>query len=163
MSTPKKLLVLGIGNSLLTDDGVGVFAAEALQKETWPPEVTIMEGGTFTQDIFYLFEGYDRLLVLDVIHGGHEPGTLYTLTENDLVSNESQRISIHDIDMLDSLKMCELKNGSRPRMEILGMEPQDITTWNIGLSVPCQERFDTFLELARKEIARIVSEMRNNP
>ncbi|GFM34166.1 NiFeSe hydrogenase maturation protease [Desulfovibrio subterraneus] len=155
-----KLLVLGIGNSLLTDDGVGVFAAEALQKETWPEEVTIIEGGTFTQDIFYLFEGYDRLLVLDVIHAGHEPGTLYQLTEDDLVSNEKQRVSIHDIDMLDSLKMCELKCGSRPRMEIIGMQPKDITTWNIGLSDACQARFDEFLALSRKEIERIVQEMR---
>lgn len=155
-----KLLVLGIGNSLLTDDGVGVFAADALLKETWPEEVTIIEGGTFTQDIFYLFEGYDRLLVLDVIHAKHAPGTLYQLTEDDLVSNESQRISIHDIDMLDSLKMCELKCGSRPRMEIIGMEPENITTWNIGLSAVCQSHFEEFLSLARKEITRIVEEMR---
>lgn len=154
-----KLLVLGIGNSLLTDDGVGVFAAEALQKESWPEEVTIIEGGTFTQDIFYLFEGYDRLLVLDVIHAGHKPGTLYQLTEDDLISNEKQRMSIHDIDMVDSLKMCELKCGSRPRMEILGMEPQDITSWNIGLSEPCQTVFEDFLSLARKAIQRIVGEM----
>lgn len=155
-----KLLVLGIGNSLLTDDGVGVFAAEALQKEEWPEEVTIIEGGTFTQDIFYLFEGYDRLLVLDVIHAKHAPGTLYTLTEEDLISNEQQRMSIHDIDMVDSLKMCELKCGSRPRMEIIGMEPQDITSWNIGLSEPCQAAFDAFLATARTAIHRIVDEMR---
>ena len=52
-----KLLVLGIGNMLLMDDGVGVFAAQELMKEDCPEQVTIREGGTFTQDIFYSFKG----------------------------------------------------------------------------------------------------------
>ena len=154
-----KLLVLGIGNYLLTDDGVGVYAAQELQKETWPDHVTVIEGGTFTQDIFYLFEGYDRLLVLDVIHAGHEPGTLYRLTEEDLISKESQRLSIHDVDLIDSLKMCELKSGKRPYMTVIGMEPFDIESWNIGLSDICQKKFPSFLTLARKEIAAILQEM----
>ncbi|MFV0420745.1 NiFeSe hydrogenase maturation protease [Oleidesulfovibrio sp.] len=153
-----RLLVLGIGNSLLTDDGVGVFAAEALQKETWPENVTIMEGGTFTQDIFYLFEGYDRLLVLDVIHAGHAPGTIYRLTEEDLIQKDNQRLSIHDVDLIDSLKMAELR-GKRPYLQVVGMEPQDITTWNIGLSEPCQEKFEKFLDVAREDIHKILQEM----
>lgn len=149
-----KLLVLGVGNSLLTDDGVGVFAAEALQKEDWPDNVTIIEAGTFTQDIFYLFEGYDRMLVLDVVHSGHPPGTVYTLSEEDLMGNKDQRVSIHDVDLMDSLKMFEIKYGKRPVMSIVGMQPNDITTWNIGLSEVCQEKFDHFLSVARDQIAQ---------
>ncbi len=155
-----KLLVLGIGNNLLTDDGVGVFAAEALQKEQWPENVTIMEGGTYTQDIFYLFKGYDRLLVLDVIHAGLSPGTIYRLTEEDLIQKDSQRLSIHDVDLIDSLKMAELCGG-RPYMQIVGMEPADITTWNIGLSGSCLEKFETFLDVARQEIHSILKEMKS--
>ena len=68
-----KLLVLGIGNMLLTDDGVGVFASQELMKEDWPEQVTIREGGTFTQDIFYSFKGYSHLLVLDVVHCAGDP------------------------------------------------------------------------------------------
>ena len=154
-----KLLILGIGNYLLTDDGVGVYAAQELQKETWPENVTVIEGGTFTQDIFYLFEGYDKLLVLDVIHAGHAPGTLYKLTEEDLISKESQRLSIHDVDLIDSLKMCEIKSGKRPYMTVIGMEPEDIESWNIGLSETCQNKFEKFMELARKEIAEIIKEL----
>lgn len=69
-----KLLVLGIGNMLLMDDGVGVFASQELMKEDWPEQVTIREGGTFTQDIFYSFKGYSHLLVLDVVHCGRQAG-----------------------------------------------------------------------------------------
>lgn len=97
-----KLLVMGIGNMLLTDDGVGVFAAQTLMKESFPPNVTVMEAGTFTHDVFYLFEGYDAVLVLDIVHARGEPGVIYRLSEAQLVDNEKQRLSIHDIDLIDS-------------------------------------------------------------
>ncbi|HEU6438240.1 MAG TPA: NiFeSe hydrogenase maturation protease [Nitratidesulfovibrio sp.] len=154
----QKLLVLGIGNTLLTDDGVGVFAVEELMKETWPQNVTLMDGGTFTQDIFYLFEGYDRLLVLDIVHAKGNPGTIYRLSEDDLVQNEKQRLSIHDVDLIDSLKMAELR-GPRPRMQVIGMEPHDFLNWNIGLSEPVQAAFPRFVEVAREEIRTIIAEM----
>ena len=146
------VLVLGIGNMLLTDDGVGVFAAQALQNEAWPENVRILEAGTFTHDIFYLFEGYDVVLVLDIVHCGGTPGTVYRLTEDELVKNENQRLSLHDIDLIDSLNMAELLYNKRPALLVLGMEPGDFTTWHIGLSPLVQARFEDFVTAARGEI-----------
>ncbi len=153
-----KLLVMGIGNMLLTDDGVGIFAAQQLMQETFPENVTIMEAGTFTQDIFYLFEGYDAVLVLDIVHAGKEPGTIYRFTESALVDNEKQRLSIHDIDLIDSLNMAELLHKKRPQLLVLGVEPFDHTTWNIGLSSVVQAHFDDFLHVVREEIKTIIAD-----
>ena len=147
-----KLLVLGIGNMLLTDDGVGVFASQELMKEDWPEQVTIREGGTFTQDIFYSFKGYSHLLVLDVVHCGGKPGTLYRLTEDALIKDDKQRLSIHDIDLIDSLRMAEKLFGTKSELLVLGVEPKDYVTWNIGLSDDVRAVFPEFLALARKEI-----------
>ena len=144
--------VLGIGNMLLTDDGVGVFASQELMKEEWPEQVTIREGGTFTQDIFYSFKGYSHLLVLDVVHCGGKPGTLYRLTEDALIKDDKQRLSIHDIDLIDSLRMAEKLFGTKSELLVLGVEPKDYLTWNIGLSDDVQAVFPEFLALARKEI-----------
>jgi hydrogenase maturation protease len=152
------ILVLGVGNMLLTDDGVGVFAAQALQQEEWPGNVRVLEAGTFTHDIFYLFEGYDVVLVLDIVHCGGKPGTIYRLTEDELVKNENQRLSLHDIDLIDSLNMAELLHAKRPNLLVLGMEPENFTSWNIGLSSAVQERFEDFLTAARGEI-RALAEM----
>ncbi|MDD2967261.1 MAG: HyaD/HybD family hydrogenase maturation endopeptidase [Desulfovibrionaceae bacterium] len=152
-----KLLVLGIGNMLLTDEGVGVFAAQALQKESWPDNVTIIEGGTFTQDIFYLFEGYDALLVLDIVHAQCPPGTIYRFTEAQLVNNDKQRLSIHDIDLIDSLRMAALLHKKKPELIVIGMEPHDYTSWNIGLSEVVQPQFDAFLAAAREEITKLAA------
>jgi hydrogenase maturation protease len=147
-----RLLVLGVGNMLLTDDGVGVFAAQTLQNEEWPENVRILDAGTFTHDIFYLFEGYDVVLVLDIVHCGGKPGAIYRLTEDELVKNENQRLSLHDIDLIDPLNMAEMLHKKRPNLLVLGMEPADFTSWNIGLSHAVQERFEDFLTAARREI-----------
>lgn len=146
------LLVLGVGNMLLTDDGVGVFAAQRLMNESWPDNVTIREAGTFTQDVFYTFKGFSHILVLDVVHSDGKPGSIYRLSKDDLIQDVSQRLSLHDIDLLDSLRMAELYFKHPMNLSVLGMEPQDFTTWNIGMSAVVAENFEHYLELARKEI-----------
>lgn len=147
----RRLLVMGVGNILLADDGLGVWAVQELEKEEWPENVTFMDGGTFTQDIYHLFEGYDDLLVLDVVHAGHPPGTIYRLTEDDLVQNQNQRLSLHDIDLIDSLKMAEMI-GKRPKMRVLGMEPEDFTTWQMHLTPTIAAVLPKYMEVARQDI-----------
>ena len=148
----ERLLVLGVGNLLLTDDGVGVLAAQQLMERPWPANVTVREAGTFTHDVFYTFEGFTHLLVLDVVHAGSEAGTLYRFTEDALVQNSEQRLSIHDIDLIDSLRMAEMYFKKRPELVVLGMEPHDHVTWNIGLSEPLEARFSAFVAAAEREI-----------
>ncbi|WP_027722756.1 NiFeSe hydrogenase maturation protease [Maridesulfovibrio zosterae] len=153
----KKLLVLGIGNILLGDEGVGVHAVEELKKETWPEFVHLVDGGTFTHDIFHILEGYDGLLVLDIVHGSKEAGTMYRLEEKDLVQDEKQRLSLHDIDLIDSLNMAEAI-GKRPVMRVLGMEPENYTDWSMEMTGTIKAVFPDFLAAARKEIQLFIDE-----
>lgn len=156
MDSRKYLLVLGVGNILLTDEGIGVYAVNDLSKEDWPEGVDFLDGGTCTQDMYYLFHGYEHLLVLDVVHGGKEPGTLFLLDEQDLIQNEKQRLSLHDIDLLDSLKMADL-TGKRPVLRIVGIQPKDMTTWSMEMTDELKAVFPKFKELVRQEIRRIVA------
>lgn len=154
----KRLLVLGVGNLLLTDDGVGVHAVQDLEKEgEWDLEkVDFLDGATFTQDIFYIFQRYERVLVLDTVKGGREPGTVYRFTEEKLRENYEQRLSLHDIDLLDSLKMAELL-GNRPQVLVIGMEPLTISDWSMELSEPVKAKYPMFLEAARREIRALLA------
>jgi len=154
----KRLLVLGVGNLLLTDDGVGVHAVQDLEREEeWDPEkVDFLDGATFTQDIFYIFQRYAQVLVLDTVKGGREPGTIYRFTEEQLRENYEQRLSLHDIDLLDSLRMAELL-GNRPQVLVIGMEPLTISDWSMELSEPVKAKYPKFLEAARREIRAILA------
>ncbi len=154
----KKLLVLGVGNILLMDEGMGVHAIEAFWKEKdgWDEaQVDFIDGGTFTQDIFYLFEEYENVLVLDIVRAGHKPGTIYSLDESDLRKDEKQVLSLHDIDLLDSLGMAEMR-GNRPRLKVIGIEPEKID-WGTEPTPALAKALPDFMETARKHIRIILS------
>ena len=150
-NTTEKMLVLGVGNLLLSDDGVGIHAVQALREDGWPENVHIVDGGTFTQDIFHILEGYDSLLVLDIVHCGGAPGELFLFEEADLYQDEKQRLSLHDIDLLDSLRMAGMV-GKRPLMRVLGMEPKNYGDWSMELTPEAAKAFPAFLEEARRQI-----------
>jgi hydrogenase maturation protease len=152
----KKLLVLGVGNILMTDDGIGVhavheFFAEADQWES----VDFIDGGTFTQDIFYLFEEYENILVLDVVRAGQPPGTIFCLEEDDLRKDEKQMLSLHDIDLLDSLGMAQMR-GHRPYLRVIGIQPEKID-WGTKLTEPLARALPAFMDTARKHIHDILA------
>ncbi len=151
----KKLLVLGVGNTLMTDDGIGVHAVHELLKENdhWQ-QVDFIDGGTFTQDIFYLFEEYENILVLDIVRAGHPPGTIFCLEEDDLRKDEKQMLSLHDIDLLDSLGMAQMR-GHRPYLRVIGIEP-DTINWGTRLTEPLAQALPAFLETARKHMKDIL-------
>ena len=138
----KKLLVLGVGNILIMDEGIGVHAVHEFWKEKEDFDDTLVDfidGGTFTQDIFYLFEEYEKVLVLDIVRAGHEPGTIYSLDEGDLIQNEKQMLSLHDVDLLDSLDMAQMR-GHRPTIKIVGIEPEKIN-WGTQMTPVIEELF----------------------
>lgn len=153
----KNILVMGVGNTLLKDEGVGVYCVRTLRKKLWPKNVSFIEGGTFTQDIFCSFENFHHLLVLDAVQGGKKPGTLYRLEKKDLLAGRNKRISLHEINLLDSLKMAELL-GAKIRLTVLGIEPE-MVIWEIGLTQTLKNSFDDFVQMATKEIGNILNEM----
>ncbi len=142
MEKLKKLLVLGVGNILMMDEGIGVHAIYEFwkEKENYDENlVDFIDGGTFTQDIFYLFEKYETLLVLDIVRAGKKPGTIYRLLEDELRRDKNQPLSLHDIDLLDSLDMTAMA-GHKPELIVLGIEPEKID-WDTELTPTLKKHF----------------------
>jgi len=157
MKKLKKLLVLGVGNTLMMDEGFGVHAIYEFwkEKEDWDENlVDFIDGGTFTQDIFFLFEKYEILLVLDIVRAGKKPGTIYRLLENELRRDKKQPLSLHDIDLLDSLDMAAMV-GHKPELIVLGIEPEKIN-WSTELTPTLKKAFPTYMKAARNEIKKLL-------
>ena len=153
----KKLLVLGIGNILMMDEGIGVHAIHEfwkLKDEFDENRVDFIDGGTFTQDIFFLFEQFEQILVLDVVRAGKAPGTIYSLDEADLVQNQKQALSLHDIDLLDSLDMAAMR-GHRPILKVVGIEPEKID-WGTEMTPTLTRAFPGFVQVARKYVRKML-------
>ncbi|MFN3471744.1 MAG: hydrogenase maturation protease, partial [Aquificaceae bacterium] len=93
-----KTLILGVGNVLLSDEGLGVRVVEELRNRyKFPKGVCLMEGGTLGLSLLYHIEKVDRLLIIDALLGGKPPGTLYKLRGEDVLTYlEKRRLSVHD-------------------------------------------------------------------
>ena len=160
----KKILILGVGNILLTDEGFGVRAVEYLETHyRWPERVRLMDGGTQGLMLMQELLECDFLVVLDVVLGPEAPGTVYLLEGEDLRKSLSFRDSMHQTDLLDTLITCHLA-GHRPEAVVIGLQPFDYKTMQVGLSPQAQALLPEFCRKAVEEMARrgIVAEARTD-
>ena len=160
----KKILILGVGNILLTDEGFGVRAVEYLETHyRWPERVRLMDGGTQGLMLMPELLECDFLVVLDVVLGPEAPGTFYLLEGEDLRKSLSFRDSMHQTDLLDTQITCHLA-GHRPEAVVIGLQPFDYKTMQVGLSPQAQALLPEFCRKAVEEMARrgIVAEARTD-
>ena len=124
----EQVLVLGVGNILFSDEAIGVRTVEHLQQcASLPGNVELMDGGTLGIRLMDAIMGCDLLIVVDAVLGGG------------LRESMSFRDSMHQTDLVDTLIYCDLA-GHRPDAVVIGMEPADYHTMEIGLTPVCQAR-----------------------
>jgi hydrogenase maturation protease len=125
-----KTLVLGMGNLLLCDEGVGVHVARALAQRELPPEVSVMEAGTAFLDVLPDIEKADRILLIDAMEGGAAPGSVYRVPF-DQCRHPEMLASLHGFDLSRVLYMAG--NACAPEVTVFGIEPARIE-WGTELS-----------------------------
>lgn len=152
MQSEKRILVLGVGNVLYTDEGIGVRLAEQLQSAyEFSDNVTVMDGGTLGTRLMGPIMESDYLIVCDAVLGDGPPGSLYRLTGDDLRQSLAFKNSMHDTDLVDTLIYCELA-GNRPEALIIGMEPEDYDTMATDLSPAVDANMPQMVERVLAEI-----------
>lgn len=130
----QKIGVVGIGNLLLKDEGVGVHIINQLKSFQLPDNIELFECGTWGLSAFYLVEGFDKAIMIDAVKAGGEPGTIYkfsldkTKTDNRLKS----MISFHELDFVTAFEIASKVYKLPNRMLIFGVEPKTI---EIGLEL----------------------------
>jgi hydrogenase maturation protease len=118
-------LVLGLGNVLLGDEGLGVWVAESLRRRfEFPSSVTILDGGTLGLDLLPRLDGVDRLLMIDAVRSGGVPGDLVRL-EGDAVGRALDiKISPHQVGVQELLAAARLTGREPSLVALCGMEPE---------------------------------------
>lgn len=121
----KDTVIIGIGNILLKDDGVGVYTIRQLENEKLPSTIELVDGGTSTLDTLGYFLDYNRVIVVDCLRAGYAPGTIYKINPEDIKGYKKENLSIHDVQILDVVKMANML-GKFPKVTIFGIEPEKI-------------------------------------
>ena len=148
----KKTVVLGVGNELFKDEGVGVHAARILQAKLLPSggNVEVIDGGT-SPDIWSLIDGADKLIIVDAVRGGCEPGTIYRFTPQQIVADRGIVTSVHQMGILENLSLMELVGGKPKETVIVGVEPAELEP-GLELSAKLQERMPKIIQTVLGEI-----------
>ena len=140
----KKVLILGVGNILLCDEGFGVKAIEFLRSAySFPGNVTLADGGTLGMLLIPDMQAADLVVVLDVVRCGGTPGTFYLLSGDDLRKSIGFKDSTHQTDLADILVYCDL-NGHAPETVIIGMEPFDMESFTPHISMEAERLLPEF-------------------
>jgi hydrogenase maturation protease len=136
-------LVIGLGNPLMTDDGVGIVALERL-RAGWAlgSDVTLVDGGTWGMNLLPMIEDARRLVLIDAIRAGGAPGTLVTLERDQLPRYFSHKLSPHQIDLKEVLALAELRGTLPPEIVAIGLEPADAEHMGTELTAVVAGRVD---------------------
>ena len=150
MEAPQKnTLVLGLGNLLLGDEGVGVHAAQALMEECFE-DVEIQDVGTAILDALPALEKADRVIVMDAMKGHGSPGTIYRVPMDQCTGNTCIG-SLHGFDLRSVLTLAGCKTP--PEVLVLGVEPA-VIDWSMSLSPPVKSALPVLLDAVRTELSQ---------
>jgi hydrogenase maturation protease len=158
--TPMKILVLGLGNLLLADEGVGVHVARALMAGELPEGVTVLDVGTAVLDALPAMGDAERIIVVDAVKADCEPGTVYKMPF-DAFARPECIASMHGFDLSRVLYLTQRKDT--PEVVVIGVEPDRIE-WSLDLSPRVAEVLPVVLEAVKEEILpRVTREVPPGP
>ena len=164
----KKVLVLGIGNVLLKDEGIGVRVVQRILADIhcqkpeennthfyWP-EAECIIGGTSGLDFLDYFKDRKKIIIIDAIKTNDTPGTLYKFTADDFnVFHSGEKLSVHNINLPDIVNLLKFMNTSLPEIIVIAVNAGEITPGE-NLSADVEDKIPDIIELVNKEVCAIV-------
>ena len=151
-ATPDKILVLGLGNLLLQDEGLGIRAVERLQAGfILPGTVETLDGGTLGLNLLPYLKEARSLLILDAIDAGQVPGKLIRLEGDKIPAALSLKMSMHQVGLHDLLAAGSFADMLPERIVLLGIQPHSVD-WGLGLTPPVNAALDPLVYAAAAEL-----------
>jgi hydrogenase maturation protease len=148
-----RILVLGVGNLLLGDEGVGIHAVRRLGEQSLPPHVDLLDGGTAGVDLLGFMSGYEKVVIIDAVDAGEEPGTIFRFTPQDVASGSAGlALSLHQTEVLEVLKLGSYVGQDLPPVVVLGVQPAAMD-WSTSLSPTVERQMESLLDAVRLEMS----------
>lgn len=139
------VLVLGIGNLVMSDDAVGVLVVQKLKEMyRFPDNVEVLDGGTLGLDLLPKLENITNLIMVDAVETGGKPGSCIRLIGDELPVALQTMISPHQMGLKDLLAVSELMGHSPKEMVLIGVQPGSIEM-EIGLTAEVEAKLETLV------------------
>ena len=139
------MVVLGVGNILEEDDGIGIYASAYLNANyTFSPDIQIINGGVEGINLLNLFLENDHIIILDTIKLDDEAGSIYNIPSYELSGYGLNSGGAHEVGVMQCLDMIELMGHPLPKSNVIGIVPKSIT-FHMGLSTELESRFNDYI------------------
>jgi hydrogenase maturation protease len=149
------VMILGIGCTLYSDEGFGVRVVEKLEREyEFPNNVILVDGGVLGINLLGVISKPNHLIVVDAIRKKGQPGDVYRLEGDDIPERIRAKNSLHQIDFLEALTLCQALEHV-PQTVIIGVEPEDIETMSIELTPTTRAKMDEVIRMVLVELDRL--------
>lgn len=146
--------VIGLGNVLMSDEGAGVRALEALEPGSLPEGVELFDGGTAFHVLIGELEGFDRWVIVDAVRGDGPPGTIYRLDLDEIARDnaaDGSYLSVHDLGVRQVVRWAHLIHRTPDDIVLIGVEPARITP-SMDLSPTLQRRLPALAQAVLNEL-----------
>lgn len=151
-----QIVVMGVGNYILSDEGIGVHAVMELAKEEWPDNVEIFDCGTLGILASYKVAEADVLIAIDAIVSKEEPGTIKIFDKEEIMlSKVPMKVSPHQLGFQETLLHAELRGDCPKVVKLVGVVPESYDT-DTELSDCCKEALPKVLEIVRNLVKEYV-------
>lgn len=149
----KKNIVIGVGNMLFKDEGIGIYASEYIKQnyEFDDESLEIIDGGTLGFKLMAYFQEYDNVIILDTVSIEDEVGGIYRLPSDVLLGLGTYRKTAHEVEIVEMLEIVSVLD-SHANVTIIGIIPKDIESVQIGLTSEMENKFEEFILNGIKEI-----------
>lgn len=151
MSEYADVLVLGVGNILMGDEGIGVYVVKELKKKNLPSHIEVIDAGTALFSIVHLLRKRKKIVIIDAARGGEKPGTIYRILPSRIKSRYQRLLSLHEMGLRESLDALEEKEETQ-EVVIIGVEPAFID-WGLRLSPVVRGKLPEIIKIVLSEIS----------
>ena len=155
---PQRILVLGVGNALLRDEGVGIRVVhELLARYHFPENVRVVDGGVLGLSLTGVLMEADRVILVDAVRGGGQPGDVYRFPWQAKPEHIHYKDSLHQIDMMETLALLPLV-GEPPEVVVVGVEFEDIFDYGLELTPRVEGAVEKLIEVVLDELRQLGAE-----
>ncbi|WP_345741157.1 HyaD/HybD family hydrogenase maturation endopeptidase [Nitrosophilus kaiyonis] len=149
-----KTAIIGIGNILFMDEGIGVYASKYLESNySFDKNIDIIDGGTLGFKLMRYYQEYDKVIILDTVSIEDAPGSVYNLPSEVLLGLGEYRKTAHEVEVVEMLEICSMLE-SIAKVNIIGIVPKDIESVGIGLTDAMKQSFKDYIQTLLKELQK---------
>ncbi len=148
-----RVVVIGVGNLLMKDEGIGIHVIQHLQTIDLPDDVKLVDGGT-SPDIIAYTRTNEKLIIVDSAKAGGEPGTVYRFRPEDLDAGGGDLASAHEMGVAPNLKLMEMSGSLPGETVIIGIEPKEISL-GMDLTPELEARLPVIADVVLREIGSV--------